>query len=197
MRGMKGRCAAAFAVVSLLAGLFAGAAVGETRNRALERLLEHSLLTAGEGTEVARAFSAAAKAGADERELLQLVEACVDGEFEAAQTLRLLALAGQLAVADLPLRAFTAKIEEGVAKRVPAERVVQAAATRAVMLAKARSAVQAAVLEGLSRSDGDELLADVAGAFEAGRSAEEVREIFAAALAAGDGVGAIRRRLFP
>lgn len=197
MRGGVRRIPAVLAAAALAVGLCAGEAAAEGRNRALERVLESSLYTADEGAEIARAVRAATKAGAGERDLLALVETCTDGEFEAAQTLRVLALAAQLAVADLPVRAFAAKIEEGVAKRVPADRIVQAAAARAVALNRARSVIQAAVLDGFPRGDAEELLADVAAALEAGRPAEEIRQALAAALEAGEGAGAVRRRLFP
>ena len=111
--------------------------------------------------------------------------------------LRILSLASQVSLEDLPVEAFLAKIEEGVAKRVPADRVVQAAGTRAVMLARAKVVTKAAVLDGFSRSDAEDLLVDVAAALEAGRTPEEIRAVFAAAIAAGDGVGAVRGRLFP
>lgn len=191
------RIGLALAALALLAGAGAPGAAAEGRNRALERLLERSMYTAGEGGEIQRAFRTAEKAGAGERELLSLVEACADGEFAAAQTLRMLSLAAQIALADLPVGSFVAKVEEGVAKRADADRVVQAAAGRAVNLNRAKSIIQSAVLDGLSRSEGEDLLGDVASALEAGRPAEEIRQELAAAAAAGEGLGAMRRRLFP
>jgi hypothetical protein len=196
MRGVS-QVTAVLVALALLAGAPAGPAGAESRNRALERVLERSMYPADEGDQIHRAFRTAEKAGAGERDLLALVEACADGEFDAAQTLRMLSLAAQLALADLPVEAFVAKLEEGVAKRADADRVVQAAATRAVTLNRAKSIIQSAVLDGLSRSEGEDLLTDVASALEVGRTPEEVRQELAAAAAAGEGLGAIRRRLFP
>lgn len=185
------------AVVCLLAGPFDGASAGESRNRALERVLAGGVFSAAEGARIQRSFASAVQAGVEEREALSIVESCVDGEFDVAQTQRVLSIAAQLALEHLPVESYLAKIEEGVSKRVSPERVVQAAERRGLALNKARLILNGLVLDGVSVEDRDELLPDLAAALEAGRPEREAREIVTEALQAGESLGAVRRRLFP
>ena len=197
MRSSRWKIPAVLVGIALLAGVFAGAAAGETRNRALERILAKGMLSADEGARMQRAFAAARQAGVEERDALSLVETCVEAKFGAAQALRMLSIAAQLALEGLPIDGFVSKVEEGVSKRVPAERVVQVAERRALMLNKAKGILNALVLQGFAIEDRDELLPDLAAALEAGRSPEEARDILSDALREGERAGAIRRKLFP
>jgi hypothetical protein len=197
MKSRLRKIPAVLAGIALLAGVFAGAAAGETRSRALERILAKGMLGADDGARMQRAFAAALHAGVEERDALALAEVCVEGEFEAAQALRMLSIAAQLALEGLPVGGFVTKVEEGVSKRVPAERVVQVAERRALMLNKAKGILNALVLQGFVIEDRDELLPDLAAALEAGRSPEEARVILSDALRDGERAGAIRRKLFP
>jgi len=183
--------------IALFAGEFVAPAAGATTNRALERLLGKSMFSADEGTRMQRAFAAALQAGVDDRDALALVEACVEGEFDASQILRMLSIAAQLALERLPVNGFVAKTEEGVSKRVAADRIVQVAERRALMLNKAKTILNSLVLEGFSVDDRDELLPDLAEALEAGRKPDEARAILSEALQSGEGTGSIRRKLFP
>jgi predicted DsbA family dithiol-disulfide isomerase len=88
-------------------------------------------------------------------------------------------------------------VEEGVSKHVEAALIVQAAERRGLMLNKARNLLNSLVLQGASLNDRDELIPDLAAAFEAGMSAEEARKIISEAVDAGDSAGQIRRKLFP
>jgi hypothetical protein len=187
------------AVLCLAALLEAGGAApaaGEGRNRALERVVGE-VFTPDEGAQLDRALRAAVKAGLREREALDLVETCVDGEFTAPQVLRVLSLAAQLTLEDLPVEAFAAKLEEGIAKRVESERVLRVAEKRALALNNARLVINGAVLDGFEVDDREALYADVAEALEAGRSADEVRRVLIDSQAEGEGIGGIRRKLFP
>ena len=183
--------------VGVLAAVFPGAAAGEARNRALARLVAEGSYSNEEGARLERSFGAALRAGVRERDALELVESCVEGEFEASQVERVLSVAAQLALERLPVEGFLAKIEEGVSKRVEAALVVQAAERRGLTLKNAQSIIKSLILEGLTIDDADELLPDLAAALEAGRTPEEAREILTEALRAGDRAGSIRRRLFP
>jgi predicted RNase H-like HicB family nuclease len=183
--------------VVLLAGLLAAPAVGGTTSRALERVVAKGMFSAEEGARMQRAFAAARQAGVEERDALSLVETCVEGEFDASQALRMLSIAAQLALEKLPVDGFIAKVEEGVSKRVSADRVVQVAERRALMLNKAKLMLNSLVLNGFSIDDRDDLLPDLAAALEAGRSPEEARAIITGALEVGESTGAIRRKLFP
>jgi len=183
--------------IVLLAGSFAAPAAGETTNRALERVVARGRFSPDEGTRMQRAFSAARQAGVGEREALTLVGSCVEGQFDAAQALRMLSIAAQLALEKLPVDGFIAKVGEGVSKRVPADRVVQVAERRALMLNNARLILNALVLQGLSVDARDELLPDLAAALEAGRNPDEARTILTDALRDGERAGSIRRKLFP
>lgn len=188
---------AALVGIALLAGASVSPAAGETRNRALDRLLAKGMFSAEEGARMHRAFAAARQARVDERDALTLVEACVEGEFDAAQTLRMLSIISQLALEKLPVEGFIAKVEEGVSKRVDADRVVQVAERRALMLNKARLILNSLVLQGFSVDDLDQLLPDLAAALEAGREPDAAREILTEALESGERTGSIRRKLFP
>jgi len=188
--------AACLTVAVGLAALAAPAAAA-ARNRSLERLLERSEFTADDGERFQRAFAAALQAGVEERDALELVKAGADADFESSQVLRLLTLASQLALEGLPVEAFLAKVEEGVAKRVDADRVVQVAERRALMLNQAKLILNGLVLQGFSARDRDEILPDLAAALEAGRSQADAGAILAGGLAEGDSPGALRRKLFP
>lgn len=182
---------------ALLAGSFAVPAAAQTTNRALERIVAKGRFSAEEGTRLQRAFSTARQAGVEERDALALVESCVEGGFDASQALRMLSIAAQLALEKLPVDGFIAKIEEGVSKRVEADRVVQVAERRALMLNKAKLIINSLVLQGFSIRDRDELLPDLAAALEAGRNPDEARAILEEALQSGERTGSIRRKLFP
>lgn len=197
MRMWLRRVPSALLGVALLAGAFAVPAAGDTKNRALERLVAKGMFSAGEGARMQRSFAAAREAGVEERDALSLVETCIEGEFDASQAQRMLSIAAQLALEKLPVDGFIAKVEEGVSKRIDADRVVQAAERRALMLNKARLMLNSLVLQGFSIDDRDELLPDLAAALEAGRSPEEARAILAEALESGESIGSIRRKLFP
>ena len=183
--------------IVLLAGSFVGPAAGETKSRALERVLAKSMFNADEGARIQRAFAAARQARVDERDALVLVETCIEGEFDASQTLRMLSIVSQLALEKLPVEGFIAKVEEGVSKRADADRVVQVAERRALMLNQARLMLNSLVLQGFSIDDRDELLPDLAAALEAGRTPGEARAILTEALESGERIGSIRRKLFP
>jgi hypothetical protein len=185
------------AATALLAGALCSPAAGQTTNRALERIVAKGMFSAEEGARLQRAFAAARQAGVEERDALSLVQTGVEGEFDAAQTLRMLSIAAQLALEKLPVEGFLSKVEEGVSKRVPADRVVKVAERRALMLNQARLIVNSLVLQGFEIDDRDELLPDLAAALEAGRSPEEARVILSDALRDGERTGAIRRKLFP
>lgn len=189
--------AAALAGIALLAGAFAIPAAGETTHRALERVVAKGMFSAAEGAKLQRAFAAARQAGVEERDALSLVETCVAGEFDASQALRMLSIAAQLALEKLPVEGFIAKVEEGVSKRVAADRVVQVAERRALMLNKAKLLLNSLVLQGFAIEERDELLPDLAAALEAGRTPEEARAILVEALQSGERIGSIRRKLFP
>jgi hypothetical protein len=197
MKSIRWSIPAVLALVALALGAFEGTAAGETRNRALERVLAKGMYSADEGARLQRSFAAALQAGVEERDGLNLVEVCVEGEFDGAQTTRMLSIVAQLALEHLPIDGFIAKVEEGVSKRVDPDRVVQAAERRGLMLNKAKLILNSLVLQGLAIDDRDELLADLAAALEAGRAPAEAAAILADSLKAGERPGSIRRKLFP
>lgn len=182
---------------ALLGVSLAGNAAGASRNRALERLLGKGVYSEADGRDIQRAFAAADEADVDQRDALSLVEVCVDGGFEGPQIQRVLAIAAQLSLEGLPIEGYIAKIEEGVSKGVPADRVVQVAERRGLALNKAKLILNSMVLQGFSLDDRDELLPDLAEAIEAGRTSEEAATILSEALEAGESPGSIRRKLFP
>lgn len=197
MKSMACKISSALLGGALIAGGLAGTAGAESRNRSLERLLGKGGYSADEGKRIQRSFGVALQAGLGERDALYLVETCIEGRFETAQTLRILSVAAQLALAGLPVDGYAAKVNEGVSKRVPPDRVVQAAERRGLALNNAKSLLNTMVLEGFSASDRDELLPGLAAALEAGRTSEEAQAILTEALREGERPGAIRRKLFP
>lgn len=187
-------------VLALVAGLGAAVQVPAAprgANRDLERVLERSSFLEPDVAQIGRAFRVALDAGVAEREALALVESCVGGEFRAEQVVRVLTIAAQLTLENVPPGLFISKVREGVAKRVEAGRIVQAAEQRALALKQATNILKQLALEGLSASDRAELLPDVAEALASGMDQGRIREIVGGAAREGDSPGAIRRKLFP
>jgi hypothetical protein len=185
------------AVAVLVSWGFTGMAEGDARNRALEKFLEKSGVAADERGQIQRAVGAAVRAGVPDREAEGLVEDCVEAEFPAAMVVRVLNLAAQLTLEGLPLESFTAKIEEGIAKRIDPDRIVQVAERRALMLNRAKRILDGVLLDGAPVRDRDELIPDVAEALEAGRQADEIQRILTVSFEEGAGVREIRRKFFP
>jgi hypothetical protein len=185
------------AVAILVSWGFSGMAEGDARSRALEKSLEKGGIAAEDRGQIQRAAGAAVRAGIPDREVEGLVEDCVEAGFPAAQVVRVLSLAAQLSLEHLPLESFTAKIEEGVAKRVDPERIVQVAERRALMLNRAKRIIDGVLLDGAPVRDGDELIPDIAEALEAGRQADELQRILTGSFEEGASVGEIRRKFFP
>lgn len=166
-------------------------------NRDLERLFEKSSFREPEAAQITRAFQMAIGAGVNEREALGLVESCAEGEFPADQVVRVLTVAAQLSLEDLPMGQFVSKVREGVSKNMEPDRIVQAAEFRAVALKKASNIFKQAVLDGFPSRDREELLPEIAEALSAGTDPERIRNILREAGKDGDSPSAIRRKLFP
>lgn len=176
---------------------FSGMAAGDARSRALERVLEKNGVAAEDRDRIQRAAGAAERAGVPDRDVENLVEDCVRAGFPSAGVVRLLTLATQLALESLPVESFTAKVEEGIAKRIDPVRVVQVAERRALMLNRAKRILDGVLLDGAPVRGRDDLVPDVAEALEAGRQPEEIERILAESFEAGAGIGEIRRKFFP
>jgi len=180
-----------------LFGLLAGVSGAASRYRDLERAVGDEGFSAGEISQVTRAYGAALKAGQDRRDTIELVEICVEGGFGSRQIVRALMIYAQLELAELPDAEFVSKVQEGVAKGVPAAKVLAAAERRALMLKSAENILHGLVLEGYDIDDGDreELLPTVAEALESGKGEREVRKILTASLEGGESLRKIRRAL--
>jgi hypothetical protein len=170
--------------------------LAEGGSRGIERILDKQGVSDQDRGAIDRAVKAADRAGFQEREAEKLVEVCVEGEFSAAQIARVLSLATQLTLEGLPTETFAAKIAEGVAKRVAAEKVVAAAERRALLLKQAQNLLNGILLEGEPVRDREELIPDVAAALEDGRSAADLRELLTSAFQDGEGIREIRRKIF-
>lgn len=166
-------------------------------DRDLERVFGRSTFRGPEVAQIALAFQVAVEAGVEKRDALRLVEDCAEGEFMAGQVVRVLTVAAQLALEDLPLEQIISKVREGVSKDMEPDRIVQAAELRALQLKRASNLFKEAVLSGASSRDREDLLPDLAEALSAGMDQEEVRKILREAGKNGDSPGAIRRKLFP
>jgi len=166
-------------------------------NRDLEKIFKNGSFAGAEAAQITRAFKVAVDAGVEDRDALALVESGADGEFAADQVVRILTVAAQLALENLPTEMYLSKVKEGVSKRMEPARIVQAAESRALMLKQASNLFKQAVLDGISPRDRDELLPDIAEALASGMDQAKIREIFLEAAKDGDSPGAIRRKLFP
>ena len=180
-----------------LFGLLAGVSGAATRYRDLERAVEDEGYGASEISQVARAYGAALKAGQDRRDTIDLVKICIEGDFGSRQLVRVLMIYAQLELAELPDEEFVSKVQEGVAKGIPAMKVLAAAERRALMLKSAENILNGLVLEGYDVDDRDreELLPTVAEALESGKGEREVRKILISSLEDGENLRKIRRTL--
>jgi ABC-type amino acid transport substrate-binding protein len=185
------------ALAALLAAPAGVAAAPRSANRALERIFEKGPYSDSGAFQITKAFKVAVDAGVEERDALALVEACADGEFSPEQVARILSLAAQIALDDLPADLFVSKVHEGVAKGVDPDLVVRAAERRALDINRASKLLKMLALEGVSTSDREELVPDVAEALAAGVDEGRIRQILTEGAAAGDSVRDIRRKLFP
>lgn len=185
---------AALLVISLLIPLLLPAA-SPAADRRLERVLEDVSYDERGLEAVDRAYRAAVRAGLDRRDMLSLVKLCVEGDFEADQTARVLTIAAQLSLAGLPCEGFESKIKEGVAKNVEPIRILAAGEQWALAVNRAKNVLNSLVLQGYDIGDDEELLSSVARAFETGKDEKEVREVLVPALEDGDNTRKIRRRL--
>ena len=184
-------------VAVLVSWGFSGMAEGDARSRSLEKFLEKQGVAAESRAQIERSVAAAVRAGVPDREASDLVEACVEGGFTAAQVVRVFSLAAQIALERLPLESFTAKIDEGIAKRVDPDRIVQVAERRALMLNRAKRILEDVLLDGAPVRDRDELIPDVAEALEGGRPTDEIQGILISGFEEGASIGEIRRKFFP
>lgn len=196
MGNIKSKFLAILGVLFLL-GIFVGTAGGGTRYRGLEKLLDQHEFSVAEEKRIIRSYSSALRAGLAKKEALSLVQTCLEGQFDARQISRILSLAAQVELANLLHDGFISKVKEGVAKGVPAAKVLEVAERRALMMKKAENILNSIVLEGFDIGDRDELLLDVAGALESGRDAGEVQRIITSSLENQEGINQIRRKLLP
>lgn len=178
----------ALALAAALAASLPGPAAGEPGRRD----------AAGDAAaRVEQAAESADRAGVERRDVRELLELCQRGEFDTAQTVRVLGLAAQLAVKGLPVASFTDKVGEGISKRADPDRIIQAAERRALLLNQAQAILNGILLDGAPVRDREELVPDVAAALEAGAPQAEVRDGLAAGFTAGESIGEIRKRIFP
>lgn len=187
---------AALALTAALAAWLPGTAAGEPGRRGADR--GGASDAAGDAAaRVEQAEEAAERAGVERRDVRELLDLCERGEFDAAQTVRVLSLAAQLALEGLPVASFMDKIGEGVSKRADPDRILQAAERRALLLNQAKAILNGVLLDGAPVRDREELIPDVAAALEAGAPRDEVRDGLAAGFTAGESIGEIRKRIFP
>jgi hypothetical protein len=194
-----GRFAAllALTLAALLAAPVGLTAAPKGVNRALVRIFEKSQYSGLDAKAISKAFDVAVDAGMAERDALKLVESCAEGEFSPEQITRILSLAAQISLDNLPADLFVSKVLEGVAKGADPDRVVKVAERRALETRLALNLVRGLTLEGVSVADRDELIPDVAEALASGMDEGRIRKIITEAVEAGDDIGAIRRKLFP
>jgi hypothetical protein len=187
-------------VFALVAGLLlfsgGGPAWGRGGLTDVEKILKESSIGQPAGERILRAYQSALNVDIDGRDIFPLVESCLEKEFSAAAIERVLSVAIRLKLSGLPLESYIDKVREGIAKRVPADRILQVAERQALSLKRAGNLLNQIVVAGHDVEDRDELLPAVAEALEAGKEEGEIRKIIVRGLENGDSTSRIRRALF-
>jgi len=200
MKTLKGRAfflpllaGAAVVLCGLLLSDISGAA---SRYRKLDRILADAAFTDGQKASISRAYGSVLGAGGDRREALDLVEACLEGEFRARQVVRILSLTAQMELAGLPAEEFVNKVKEGVAKGFEGEKIIEVAESRALSLRKATNLLNRIILDGYELDDRELLLAPVAEALEEGKKEKQIRERIIRGLEKGESARRIGRAIY-
>jgi len=167
-----------------------------SRYRKLERVLAESSFTDAQKASISRAYGAVLGAGGDRREALALVKVCLEGEFQAKQTMRILSLTAQLKLAGLPAEEFIHKVKEGVAKGVDSEKILEVAEKGALFLRKANNLLNRIILDGYEIKDRELLLTAVAEALEEGRKEKQIRARIIRGLEKGESTRRIGRAIY-
>jgi hypothetical protein len=180
-------------IFSLLLADVSGAA---SRYRKLERALGESSFTDAEMASISRAYGAVLGAGGERGEALDLVEACLEGEFQAKQVMRILSLTAQLELAGLPSEGFVHKVKEGVAKGIEGEMILEVAEKKALFLRRANNLLNRIILDGYDIEDRELLLTAVAEALEEGRKEKKIRTRIIRGLEKGESARRIGRAIY-
>ncbi|MDB4285440.1 hypothetical protein N9903_00860 [bacterium] len=189
------------AVPALAAALFfivfSSVSIASSRHRELGRLFDEEGISTSARTRIDRSYGVVLKAGGEKKEVLSLIENCLEGGFTGGQIARVLTLLAQLELSDLPAESFLSKIHEGVAKRVPVPKILAAAEQEALNLKKAENLLNALVLRGhdIEDDDQEDLIPAIAEALYSGKSLEEVRDILTSSLDKGENLRKVRRKL--
>ncbi|PYM32865.1 MAG: hypothetical protein DME17_19730 [Candidatus Rokuibacteriota bacterium] len=139
-------------LTALVAGLaLNGVAIAqETANQGeLARTLETADLSPEAKALVRHKALEAVRLGLAEGEVAELVQRGVDRGFPARELTRLLEVVTEAKRHDLPVGPVLEKVKEGLAKRVPPERIVNAASRMSSELATARDLIRQAEREGV------------------------------------------------
>ena len=177
--------------------VFSSVSTASSSHRELNRLFEEKDISTSAKTRIDRSYGVVLKAGGEKKEVLSLIESCLEGGFKGGQIARVLTLLAQLELSDLPVESFLSKIHEGVAKRVPAPKVLAAAERQALTLKKAENLLNALVIQGhdIEDDDQEELIPAIAEALYSGKSIEKVRDILTSSLDKGENLRKVRRKL--
>lgn len=195
MRSWTGRIISAL-VVGLLLLSGGGPVWGRGGLRDIEKLLEEKSIGPQASDGILRVYQSALRVDIEGRDIFPLVKSCLEEGFSASAVERVLSVAIQLQLSGLPLESYIDKVREGIAKRVPVDRILQVAERTALSLKRAGNLLNQIVIAGHDVEDRDELLPAVAEALESGKKERELREIIVRGLEEGDRASRIRRALF-
>jgi len=184
------------AVVVLCGLLLSDISEAASRYRKLDRVLADTAFTDGQKASISSAYGSVLGAGGDRRETLDLVEACLEGEFRARQVVRILSLTAQLELSGLPAEEFVHKVKEGVAKGIEGEKILEVAEKRALFLRKATNLLNRLILDGYEIDDRELLLTAVAEALENGKKEKQIRERIIRGLEKGESARRIGRAIY-
>jgi hypothetical protein len=170
-----------------LTGLVLGMALnggGLARGLAHGAELSWTLETAGLSSEakalVGDKARDAVRAGVSEDDVAELVQRGVDRGVPAGELVRFLEVVAEAKRRDLPVEPVLDKVKEGLAKRVPPDRILSAASRVSRDLAAARDLIQQAERDGVRVENArarTEALEEVAEALGGGVSAQELEKL--------------------
>jgi hypothetical protein len=176
-------------VLVVLFALTSGANGAENPNLDnISRALAMSSLTQADQIEVRTKAAAAINAGVPVEDVEIIVQQAVNRGVEAGSMGRFLDTSAATKKEGLPVKVILDRIEQGLAKRVPADRIAMASERLAEKLAEARPLVDGLIREGMSSqksSERDEAVGSAARALEKSIPSEAVQGIGTAVRAKG------------
>jgi hypothetical protein len=164
----------------------------------ISRALAASALTQADQTEVRAKAVIAINTGVPAEDVEIIVQQAVNHGVEAGTMGRFLDTSASAKKEGLPVKVILDRIEQGLAKRVPADRIAAASERLAEKLAEARPLVDGLIREGMTAQKGserEEAIGSVARALEKSIPPEAVQGIGTAVRASGGSLPLLTRSM--